>query len=307
MAVVDGLDDLDALDLFVSAVELGSISQAAGRHQLSQPAVSMRLSRLERRLGLALLHRSPAGITPTEQGAAVVEWARELLDHAARIGAAVGALRRIGHGDGDVHLTIAASLTIAEQLVPRWLTNARRTAPQTHVAVTVANSTHVVELVRHGTVALGFVESDETLRGLRSRVVDHDELVVVVAPGHPWTRRRQPLEPHHLAGTPMVLREPGSGTRRTFEHALARTGHRPAPAVLELTSTAAIRNAVATGLGPTVISRLAVSDDVAARRLALVPTTGIDLRRSLRAAWRGPTPAILDILIAPATRSDLAT
>lgn len=195
MPVPEGLDDLDALDLLVSAVELGSISQAAGRHQLSQPAVSMRLSRLERRLGLALLHRSPTGITPTEQGAAVVEWARALLDHAARVGAAVDALRQTG----DEHLTIAASLTIAEHLVPRWLANARRAAPHTHVAVTVANSTDVVELVRHGAVVLGFVESDETLRGLRSRVVDHDELVVAVAPGHPWTRRRQPLEPHHLA------------------------------------------------------------------------------------------------------------
>lgn len=72
--------------------------------------------------------------------------------------------------------------------------------------------------------------------------------------------------------------------------------------MLELTSTAAIRNAVATGLGPTVISRLAIADDIAARRLALVATTGIDLHRSLRAIWRGAAPAILDALTTTPTR-----
>ena len=293
MAVPAGLDDLSALELLVSTVELGSLSQAAGRHHLSQPAVSMRISRLERRLGLDVVRRSPTGITPTEKGEAVVEWARELLTQADRIGAAVDALRTTV----DSQATVAASLTIAEHLVPEWLSAARTRDPGGRISVTVANSGEVIELVRDGSVTLGFIENDDRLNGLRSRVVGHDLLVVVVAPDHPWTGRRTPLRPHHLASTPMVLREPGSGTRSTYEHALARAGERPVAPAVELSSTAAIRSAVSAGLGPTVISQLSVEGDLRAGRLVTVATTGVDLRRSLRAVWRGGTPPLLATLM----------
>lgn len=292
MAIRAGLDDLVALELLVSAVELGSMSQAAARHHLSQPAVSMRISRLERSLGMAVVHRSPTGCTPTDAGAAIVEWARDLLSHATRIGAAVDAL---ADGTAD-RATVAASLTIAEQLLPTWLAAAAGRRPGIRIPVTVANSDDVIELVRNGAVTLGFVENDDPLNGLRDLTVGDDHLVVAVAPDHPWARRRQPLRPHHLAASPMVLREHGSGTRATYEHALTRAGHEAAPPVIELSSTAAIRNAVAAGLGPTVISYLSITDDIAAQRMTVVATTGIDLRRIFRAVWRGATPPLLALL-----------
>ena len=94
----------------------------------------------------------------------------------------------------------------------------------------------------------------------------------------------------------MVLRESGSGTRSTFEHALQAAGHSPAPPLIELNSTAAIRSAVSEGLAPTVISELSIRDDVAAGRLVVVPTTGISLDRKFRAIWRGTAPRFLAIV-----------
>lgn len=292
--------DLGTLDLLVSAVELGSISQAAARRHLSQPAASMRLAALERRFGFRLLDRAPTGCSPTPRGEAVIAWAADLLAEARRFAAAVDTLR----GDDDGRFAVAASLTIAEQLLPAWLNRAHRREPSTRVTVTVINSSEVIDLVRRAVADLGFVESNDPLQGLHSTVVGRDRLVVTVAADHPWHRRRQPLEPHHLAATAMVGREPGSGTRSTYERALAATGHSPPPLALELSSTAAIRTAVAAGLAPTVISELAIADDVAAGRLVIVPTTGIDLDREFRAVWRGRTPSMLTTLVPTISRPE---
>lgn len=291
MTLVPGVDDLESLALLVSVVELGSLSQAGARHGVSQPAASTRLARLEAKLGLRLVERSTTGCTPTPAGAAVVEWSREILGHAERMGRAVQALR----GSTEA-VRIAASLTIAEQLLPGWLAVLHTQRPDSRIRVTVANSSAVVDLVRDGRVTLGFVETTDEIHGLHTRVIGRDRLVVVAPRGHPWRRRRTPLLAGHLAETPLVLREQGSGTRVTLERALAATGFVLAEPVLELASTAAVRNAVAAGVAPTVMSELAVVDDVAAGRLVIVPTTGIDLARPLTAVWRAGAPAVLSWL-----------
>jgi DNA-binding transcriptional LysR family regulator len=109
-----------------------------------------------------------------------------------------------------------------------------------------------------------------------------DRLIVVVAPGHPWAKRRRGVTPAELAATPLVSREAGSGTRRAFEEALGRP---PAEPLLELSSTTAIKHAVAAGSGPAVLSSLAVTTELAAGSLIAVPAAGLTLTRQLRAVW----------------------
>jgi DNA-binding transcriptional LysR family regulator len=124
---------------------------------------------------------------------------------------------------------------------------------------------------------------------LRRRIVARDRLVVVVPPAHPWARRGT-VTAAQLAATPLVSREEGSGTRDALTAALARSlgrGTRQAPAALSLSTTAAIRAAVLAGAAPAVLSDLAVTDDIAAGRLAEIAVPGLDLRRVLRAVWRG--------------------
>lgn len=291
MALAPGVEDLDSLALLISVVELGSLSQAGARHGVSQPAASTRLARLERRLGLRLVERTTTGCTPTPAGAAVVEWSREILAHAERMGRAVQALK-----EPRASVSIAASLTIAEQLLPEWLAVLHAQRPEVKIRVTVANSRAVVGLVRDGAAGLGFVETTDEIHGLRTREIMRDRLVVVAPPQHPWRRRRSPLHARQLADSSLVLREQGSGTRDTLERAITRAGLILADPVLELASTAAVRNAVAAGVGATVMSELAVVDDVASGRMVIVPTTGLDLGRPLTAVWRGSPPPVLSWL-----------
>jgi DNA-binding transcriptional LysR family regulator len=154
----------------------------------------------------------------------------------------------------------------------------------------VGNSQQVADMIRERETELGFVEGPRVPHGLRTRVVGEDELVVVVAPGHPWTRRRRPLTLSTVAATPLILREPGSGTRDAAWEALCRTGSPAAPAA-ELGSTSAIKAAVATGEAPGVLSRLAVAGELADRRLIAVPIAeGALLRRRFRAIWLPDSP-----------------
>jgi DNA-binding transcriptional LysR family regulator len=277
--------DLIALDLLDSIAELGSLGQAASRHRMSQPAVSMRMTQLERRLGVSLLERTRAGTRLTPAGARVAALSRRVLSEARALMAGVDALV----AEEISHLRVAASLTVAEHLLPGWLGALHRESPDVILAVEVTNSSKVLARVGDGSADVGFVEGHETKPdGMSTVVVRSDRLVVVVDPAHPWARRESPVRGPELAGAELIVREPGSGTRLVLDDALSSWGGPSSR--LELGSTAAILAAVRRGDGPAVLSALAVAEDIGAGHLVAVPTEDIDLTRSLRAVWPEARP-----------------
>jgi DNA-binding transcriptional LysR family regulator len=282
MPLPSRVSDLTGFDLLLSVARLGSLGRAAAEHGISQPAASARMRQLEGQLGLALIERSPRGSTLTPAGALVADWAQAAVEAAAALDAGVSALRR----ERDSRLRIAASLTVAEYLLPGWLTALRAADPGTAVALSAVNSEQAGEAVLAGAADIGFVEGLRAPDGLRSGPVGQDTLTVVVAPSHKWARRRSGVPASELAQTPLVSREAGSGTRGLFEHALrVQTGLEHEPPLAELSSTTAIKAAVAAGAGPAVLSSLAVAPELAAGTLRQVPVTGVDLRRTLMAIW----------------------
>jgi DNA-binding transcriptional LysR family regulator len=274
------LPDVDALALLVSVGELGSVGKAARLWGIALPSASARLATLERHVGFPLLHRSPAGSRLTEEGRLVVEWSRGVLTAAQTLTQGVDSLRQRRH----TTFALAASMTIAEYLVPAWLSRMAVAHPGVAVGVRVANSAAVADAVIAGDVELGFVEGPSVPPGLHARVIARDRLVVVVVPSHPWARRRRPVSLQELAATPLIVREVGSGTRETLERFLEAFGEHSAPR-LELGSTAAVKVALNSGAGPAVLSELAVAAEVAEGRLKVVSVAGLDLGRHLRAVW----------------------
>ncbi len=298
------MPELAAFEVLLSVARTGSLNATAAEFGLTQQAISARVSALEARTGVKLLVRSVHGSTLTPGGAVVVEWADRLLQVAAEVDAGIAALRE----DRRRRLRISASLTVAEQLLPGWLVSLRLAATAhgttpPDIVLTATNSDTVLEHVLGATAELGFVEGPRLPRAVRSRVVGHDVLTLVVAPDHPWARRARPVPAATLAATPLVAREPGSGTRDALRSALvAALGADAviAAPVLELSTAAGVRQAVRAGAGPAVLSELAVADDVAAGRLRAVPIAEVDLRRTLRAVWVGartpPPGAARDLL-----------
>lgn len=275
--------DLESLRLLVLVGELGSIGRAAAKMGIAQPSASKRLAALERRFGLALVDRTRRGSALTPDGRMVTDWARRVMDELNVLVAGTEALR----ARRAAELRVAASLTVAEHLAPGWIGELRRTRSDVFVGLIVTNSSIVCDLVRTGEVDLGFVESPTVPAELSARRVALDRLAVVVSPSHPWSRRRRPLSAADLAATPLVVREHGSGTRETLERALRQAKVGELRALAEFDSTTAVRSAVADGVGPAVLSVLAVDSDLAEGRLVEVAVDGLDLRRQLRAVWPG--------------------
>jgi DNA-binding transcriptional LysR family regulator len=272
-----GGPELSSLRLLLAVRSHGSVGRAARAEGISQPAASKRISGLERELGVRLLTRGATGSDLTPQGRVVSDWAGRVLDTLDQMLEAVSTLRP---GAGE-ELRVAASMTIAEHLVPAWLLAMRSGHPDLHVALQVANSERVQALVLEGEGELGFVEGPSVDDRLASRQVTEDRLAVVVAPGHPWSRRGRHVRADELLATPLVVREPGSGTRATVDRVL-RGGARP---LLELGSNEAVKGAVIAGAGPAILSVLAVQADLDVGRLVEVRVEGVDLSRRLSAVW----------------------
>jgi molybdate transport repressor ModE-like protein len=297
VALSSHVPDLAALEVLLSVARTGSLNSAAREAGVSQQAVSARIRAMEAQTGVALVHRTPRGSRLTAEGAVIVGCAARLLDVAAELDAGIAALRH----DRRSRLRISASSTIAEQLLPAWLASFRAAAqrpgsgnPAPDIVLTEGNTETVIAQVTGAAADVGFTEGPHRPAGLRSRVIGHDRLAVVVAPGHPWAGRRGPVSAAELNSTPLVGREGGSGTRDTLSAALAARlgpGTPQVPAALSVSSTAAVRAAVLAGAAPAVISELAVAEDLATGRLVAIQIPELDLRRTLYAVWNGtPSP-----------------
>ncbi|RLP76783.1 LysR family transcriptional regulator [Mycetocola tolaasinivorans] len=288
--------DTASLRVLVAVAETGSFSAAAGRLGVTQQAVSARMRTLEARLGVPLVRRSARGSAMTAEGSVIAGWAADVVSAADVFAASV---RTLVEAD-PAPLRVAASLTIAEYLVPEWL-HRLRVAGAPAVELTAANSAAVAESVRAGRADIGFVETPTAPTDLASRRFATDELVTVVAPGHPWARRISGVTPTELATRPLVVREAGSGTREALDLALDGREDRAVPAAV-LPTTAMVRAMAAAGDAPAVLSVLAVTEALRAGTLVRVRVRGLRITRPLSVVWaRGtelstPARALLDLI-----------
>ncbi|MGN6606543.1 MAG: LysR family transcriptional regulator [Jatrophihabitans sp.] len=279
------ITDLRSLDLLLSVAELGSVGRAAAEHHISQPSASERLNRLERQLGVELLIRTTQGSRLTPAGEAVATWAREVVSAAHAMADGVGSLRT----GGVPRLAVVASLTVAEYLLPGWLLDLRRRHADATISAGVANSHDVCDAVRAGRVDLGFIESPDLPPDLHCLTVGVDRLALVTRSGDvPPTG----LTVRELTRLPLLVREPGSGTRETFLRALSDALGEPPelPDATELGSTATILATARAGGGIGVISARAAASAVRSGELSELAVDGLELDRPLSAVWRGRRP-----------------
>ena len=301
MALSTRMPELSALEVLSAIAKTGSLSAASREVGISQQAVSARLTAIESQIGVRLVTRTTRGTQLTPAGEVVTEWADQVLDVAQRVDTGLASLR----AERRSRLKVAASQTVAEQLLPRWLVSLQAAALRhgtdaPEVSFNATDSQGAIAAVRDGQAELGFIETRGTLHGLRSRVIGRDELIVVVPPDHKWVRRSAPITAVELRQTPLVSRESGWHLLLGADEPVDADQPAPAAHPLELASAAAVRAAVLAGAGPALMSRLAVSDDLTHGRLRVVPVADLDLRRDLRAIWMGaqtpPAGAARDLL-----------
>lgn len=286
----DVLPDLRALELLASIGRTGSITLTAGELGVTQQAASLRLRRLEQRLGRQLVIRASRSSRLTDDGVALLELAAPVLAAAATMDASLEALLA-----GTRPVTVAASLTVAEYFLPRWIGAFAAAGNDLRSVISRATNTReVIRLVSESEVQLGFVEGSEPPPGLRYRLLANDELAVYVAPQHPWAARGH-ISPWTLAAAPLVTREEGSGCRAVVLAALLHHGverSELADPALELPSNTAVLEAAAAGMAPAVVSTFVAEPYLRDRRLVRIRVDHIAFRRQLGAVWsQGAQPS----------------
>jgi DNA-binding transcriptional LysR family regulator len=265
---------LRQLEVFLAVARERSFGGAARRIHLSQPTLSGHVHELERELGKPLFLRRGREVTLTEAG-------RVLEPCAVRAVAAVEDARRAvaeldGLGRGS--LMVGASTTPGVYVLPAVVAAFRRRHPGVDITLRIANSRVIEERIRANELDLGVVGGHGLLPGERCLAVGLlDELVLIVAPGHPWAARRE-VPAAWLPGQPLLVREEGSATRQVMERALQAAGVRVGPA-LELDHTEAIKQAVMAGLGVALVSVYAVRGELQTRRLRALRLRGLRIRR----------------------------
>ena len=270
--------DTRQLAAFCAVVERRSFSQAAEQLGVTQPAVSLQVRALEKRLGAQLLDRSGRRVEPTEAGARLYRGAQRLLALEQQVLDEVAA-----EGDGDLSgaLSMGASTGPAAVVVPRLLGEFQRAHPAVRVALEVHDTRMVVELVAERRLELGIVGAAPRHRAVRFEPFAYDEVVLVCPPRHRFAGRT--IDVHELTSESLVVMQEGAGVRRVVEDELRRLGVRlrDIDPRLELGLQESVRSAVLAGYGVTFISRAAVESDLASGALAEARVEGMDGRREI--------------------------
>jgi len=277
------------LHVFKIAAEKLNLTRAARELHISQPAVTQHIKQLEEHYGQALFVRGAAGLSLTASG-------QVLYEHALRTEAVEAELEaRLRTDDAVLRgtLKLAASTTIAQYLLPRWLGDFAQAHPQVRLDLRMGNTEEVGAALSAGHVELALIEGFYAPRELKSQKFLEDEIVVVAAPSHPLAKQKGPLSFADLAAAQWVLRESGSGTREVVERALKRVRVNPKKLhiVLESWSSETIKGLIETGAGLGFLSRLALRHELAAGALVVLPVEGLQICRWLQVLRpQGPPP-----------------
>jgi len=267
--------DLDKLRAFAAVALEGNITRAARRLRTSQPAVSKQVSELEESLGAVLFDRLPRGVRLTEAGQVLMHHAQQILAAERLAENEIAELSGLRRGK----LSIGASTTIGSYLLPGVFGAFQRKHPQLRLELEIANTTAIQAMVLDGRIDLGLTEGVVPTDQLTTEVVHYDEMVAIVAPGHPLLAKPR-VHIRDLRKVPFIGRERGSGTREVIEAALAEHQVELEP-VMSLGSTEAVKRAVAAGLGLAIVSRLTVELEVVAQKLMVLEVADLSVRRGL--------------------------
>jgi DNA-binding transcriptional LysR family regulator len=273
--------DTRQLAAFCAVIERRSFSQAADRLGVTQPAVSLQVRALEKRLGTQLLDRSGRRVEPTEAGWRLYRGAQRMLALEDQLVADVTAS---GEGALAGDLVLGASTGPAAVAIPVALAEFQRQNPDVRVYLTVSDTHSVVERVAARELELGIVGAARRHRGVRFESFFSDQVILACPPGHAFAGRTITLD--ELRGETLILMQDGAGVRQVVEDALRRQGVRlrDLDVRLELGLQESVRRAVEAGYGVTFISRTAVEAELTGGRLAEARVEGLDVTREISLA-----------------------
>ncbi|MCX5717623.1 MAG: selenium metabolism-associated LysR family transcriptional regulator [Nitrospirae bacterium] len=247
------------LKVFCTVAETKSFSKASEIIHLTQPAVSLLIQAIEETYETKLFDRASNTITLTPSGEMLYKYAKEILNLYAAAEKNIGEI--IGFVKGSI--SVGASSTIGNYLLPGVIADFRKTHPKIKVHLLVGNTKRVVEFLNAGNIDIGLVEGDVAGHKMVVDKLVNDELALILPPIHPLAKKRN-VSIFEITKEPFIFREEGSGTRQVIEKYLGKYSITPQNMMISMVlgSTEAIKESVENGMGIAIVSRWAVRKEI---------------------------------------------
>jgi DNA-binding transcriptional LysR family regulator len=247
------------LQVFHTVARLLSFTKAAETLHMTQPAVTFQVRQLEEYFNTRLFDRTHNRISLTEAGARVYQYADRIFELYSEMENAVREMT----GEISGSLTIGASTTIAEYMLPALLGDFRNQYPDVSIHLKVSNTDGIVSMVENNTIDLGVVEAPVSNKNLVVDKCRDDRLVAIVPPKHELAARDS-IRMEELLQHPFICREEGSGTREVISEYICKTDEcrQTMQIAMELGSPEAVKGAVEAGMGISVVSNATIQKEL---------------------------------------------
>lgn len=263
--------------IFLAVCEYMNMTVAAENLFLSQSAVSQAIAEMEKHYGVRLFERMSRKLFLTTAGKKLLRYANQIVRMDMEAEDNMKALQK----DGSIR--VGASVTIGAYILPKLVSHFQQNRPGTDVFVVEDNTANIEAMLLGGQLDLALVEGDTASSDLITLPFLSDELVLICGPGHPFAGRKQ-IEPQEMEQETFIIREKGSGTRKTFEDEMAAKSLTWREGWI-CNNADTIKLAVQEGLGVSVISRLAVKEECKMGKLCAVEVRGMQFRRLFKAVY----------------------
>ncbi|KYH33431.1 selenium metabolism-associated LysR family transcriptional regulator [Neomoorella mulderi] len=274
--------NLNNLRVFATVAETGNLSETAQRLFLTQPAVTQQIKHLEHVFAIQLLERTNRGVTLTDAGEVLKDYARKIVSLYDELESAMEGLRASVGGQ----LTVGATSTIGGYAVPCSICIFKEKFPEAVLKLKVANRQQIINDLKEGRIDIALIEGKDLKGPFVACELAVDQLVIIAPNRKPWTDRTS-ISIEELKKQPFIIREAGSGTRQVIEEALNSIGLDLSHLniVVELASVDSIKAAVEAGVGISIMSRLALRKELHTRTLLALELEGLSLEQKIYLAY----------------------
>jgi len=280
--------DVYELNIFLAAAETENFSEAARHLNLTQPAVSMQIRALERKLDVPLFHRTGRTLCLTERGKALMPLARDMINRVIQIEEEIESLK----GEVVGHLRIGCSTTTGKYFLPHLAARFRRRHPKVQLSIYNHGRDIVLDELFEGLVQLAVVSAHPVFKDAEYRLFFVDHVVLIVPISHSWAKR-DVVALEELSQVDFILRDRESGTRQEVEVVLKEAGLNvdDLNVVMEIGNSEAISMAVEEGIGAAFVSRTVARRGIELGKIKEVRVAGLSLQRDVFIAYSNRHPA----------------
>ena len=267
--------DTRHLKIFATVYKTRSFTKAAQTLFTSQPTISEHMRNLENSLGCKLFDRLGRSIMPTPEADLLYPKAIEILDEMSKIEETLASVGNTVSGE----LLIGASTIPGAYILPAYAASFKNRYPEISFQINISDSATIIKRVVNNELYLGVVGARLNSGKVTFTPFKNDELVLAAAPDYAI---EDEISPAKLYDLEFLFREQGSGTRKSIEDILAKLGVNTNRLKTRATlgSSTAIKEAIKAGLGVSIISRVAIHDELEFGLLKQVKIKGMEMIRS---------------------------